>query len=253
MKIAVVTGASSGMGQQFVYALDRAEPFDEIWVIARRADRLEQLRGRVRAGLRTLPMDLQDKAAIAQYQALLEAEKPNVAVLVNAAGFGLFGTFAEMPLDDLMNMVDLNARALTAMTYATLPYMQEGSVIYNLGSMSAFQPVPYMSVYGASKAYVLSFSRAMNVELKKQGIHVMAVCPGWIKTEFFDRAIKDNTVSYFNRYYTAKQVVDQALVDMKKGKDVSVLGAPERRQVFLVKHLPHKMVMDTWCLQQKQN
>ena len=251
MKIAVISGASSGMGREFVYALDRQQKFDEIWVIARRVERLEALRPRLRAGLRVMALDLQQRESILQYQHALEQAKPDIAVQVNAAGFGVFGAFREMPLQDVMNMVDLNARALTAMTHATLPYMKGGSQIYNLGSMSSFQPVPYMTVYGASKAFVLSFSCAMNVELKKQGVHVMAVCPGWIKTEFFDRAVRDNTVSYYNRYYTARQVVDQALEDMAKGKDVSVLGAPERRQVFLVKHLPHKMVMDTWCRQQK--
>ncbi|MBQ6536875.1 MAG: short-chain dehydrogenase, partial [Firmicutes bacterium] len=87
-------------------------------------------------------------------------------------------------------------------------------------------------------------------ELKPRGIKVMAVCPGWIKTEFFDRAVRDDTVSYFNRYYSAKQVIEQALIDMDKGKDVSVLGGPEKRQVWLVKHLPHRFVMRTWCRQQ---
>ena len=103
-----------------------------------------------------------------------------------------------------------------------------------MGSMSSWQPVPYINVYGASKAYVLSFSRAPGVELKDKGIHVMTVCPGWIKTGFFSHAIHDDTVNYFNRYYTAEQVVEKAMKDLKKGKDVSVLGFPERMQVRLV-------------------
>ena len=165
MKIAVITGASSGMGREFVYALDRQQKFDEIWVIARRAERLEALRPRLRAGLRVMTLDLQQRESIPQYRQALQQAQPDVAVLVNAAGFGVFGAFREMPLEDVMNMIDLNARALAAMTHATLPYMKGGSQIYNLGSMSSFQPVPYMTVYGASQAFVLSFSCAMNVDL----------------------------------------------------------------------------------------
>ena len=89
----------------------------------------------------------------------------------------------------------------------------------------------------------LSFSRALNKELEKDGIRVMAVCPGWIRTEFFDHAMTDNTISYFDRFYDADQVVKKALKDMEKGKDVSVLGLPVRAQVLLVKLLPHRLVM----------
>ncbi len=119
-----------------------------------------------------------------------------------------------------------------------------------MGSMSSWQPVPYINVYGASKAYVLSFSRALGVELRKKGIHVMAVCPGWITTEFFDHAVHDDTITYYNRCYPPEQVVEQALKDMKRHRTVSVLGKPEQRQVRLVKYLPTDLVMRTWCRQQ---
>ena len=155
-----------------------------------------------------------------------------------------------MDRDRQLDIVDLNSRALTAMCHISIPYMTSGSRIVNMGSMSSWQPVPYINVYGASKAYVLSFSRALGVELRGQGIHVMTVCPGWIKTEFFSHAIHDNTVNYFNRYYTPEQVVNKAVKDLKKKKTVSVLGFPERMQVRLVKLLPTDMVMNTWCRQQ---
>ena len=250
MKIAVITGASSGMGREFVYALDKDEEFDELWVIARREDRLLELQEKCRARIRPVVLDLQQRESADTYKALLEEHKPEIAVLVNAAGFGLFGAFMEMELDRQLDIVDLNSRALTAMCYLSVPYMTKGSRIYNMGSMSSWQPVPYINVYGASKAYVLNFSRALGVELRDRGIKVMAVCPGWIQTEFFSHAIHDDTINYFNRYYTAKRVIDKALKDMKKGKNASVLGFPERVQVFLVKHLPVKMVMKTWCRQQ---
>ena len=250
MKIAVITGASSGMGREFVYALDRDEEFDELWVIARREQRLLELKEKCRARIRPIVLDLQTRESFALYRQLLEQEKPEIAVLVNAAGFGLFGAFMDMDMDRQLDIIDLNSRALTAMCYMSVPYMARGSRIYNMGSMSSWQPVPYINVYGASKAYVLNFSRALGVELKDRGIKVMAVCPGWITTEFFDHAVHDDTISYFNRYYPPEQVIEKALKDMKKGKNASVLGFPERVQVLLVKLLPVGFVMKTWCRQQ---
>ena len=250
MKIAVITGASSGMGREFVYALDREEQFDEIWVIARREYRLEELKAKCRNPIRPLVWDLEKRESLYAYRELLEKERPEIDVLVNAAGFGLFGTFAEMDMDRQLDIIDLNSRALTGMCHLSIPYMKAGARIWNMGSMSSWQPVPYINVYGASKAYVLSFSRALGKELEKQGIRVMAVCPGWITTEFFEHAVHDDTIRYYNRFYPPEQVIAKALRDMKKGKAVSVLGFPERVQVQLVKHLPISFIMNTWCRQQ---
>lgn len=251
MKIAIVTGASSGMGEQFVYQLDADKRYDEIWVVARRKDRLEQLQSQTRAKIRPLVADLSTNEGCSLLKAELEKVKPQVSVLVNAAGFGRFGAFTKIEISEQENMIALNVLALTSITYMVLPYMGRDSEIYQLGSLSSFQPVPYMTVYGASKAYVLSFSQALRAELAPSGIKVMAVCPGWIKTEFFNRAVSDNTIKYYNRYRQASDVVKLALVDMAKGKAVSILGHQERRQVRLVKHLPTKMVINTWLHQQQ--
>jgi len=251
-KIAVVTGASSGMGREFVRQLDGAEEFEELWVVARRAERLEELQAGLRAKLRPLALDLTETGAGEAYAALLEAERPRVAVLVNAAGFGVFGAFTERDLETQLDMIRLNDIALVRMTALTLPYMEKGGRIFQMGSLSSFQPVPYINVYGASKAFVLSYSRSLNVELRPRGIRVMAVCPGWVRTEFFDRAVSDDTVCYYDRWYTPEQVVTRALRDMDRGRDVSVCGLPVRAQVLLVKLLPHRVVMDIWCRQQKQ-
>ena len=250
MKIAVITGASSGMGREFVGAIDKEFELDEIWVIARREERLAELKGTCRAAVRPVPLDLMERSSYDVYKAMLAEEKPEIQVLVNAAGCGLFGEFMEMDMDRQLDIIELNDKALTAFCHMSVPYMPKGSYIINLASNSSWQPVPYINVYGASKAYVLNFSRALGVELCDGGIKVMAVCPGWIQTEFFSHAIHDDTINYFNRYYSAKQVIDKALKDMKKGKNASVLGFPERVQVFLVKHLPVNMVMKTWCRQQ---
>ncbi len=252
MNIAVITGASSGMGKEFALRIKETQKLDEIWLIARRKDKLEAVAEKLDIPTKILALDLTEKGAVEEYKAALAESKSTVKVLVNASGYGKFGAFTELDIDQQLNMIDLNCKALTAMTYATLPYMDKGSCIYQLGSLSAFQPVPYIGVYGAGKAYVLSFSRALNRELKGSGIKVMAVCPGWVKTEFFSRAVVDDTITYYNKFYTAKQVIDRAFRDMKKGKDVSVCGLQIRLQVGLTKLLPHKLVMAIWCKQQNK-
>ncbi len=255
MNIAVVTGASSGMGREFVLQLSSYVQVDEIWVIARRKEALEELQEEVSVPLRVICLDLCNTESFEAYQALLEQEKPNVKLLVNAAGFGKFGDFQDVPLVDDCHMIDLNCKALVAMTRLTLPYMTRGSHILQLDSLSAFQPVPYITTYGATKAFVLSYSRAINRELKPQGIRVMAMNPGWVKTEFFNHALTTNgsKVQYFNRLYEAKDVVATGLKDLyKTKKDVSIHGLPVRNQVRLVKLLPHSLVMSTWINQQKK-
>ena len=142
MKIAIVTGASSGMGREFVYALDREGKYEEIWVIARRADRLESLKTECKTAIRPIALDLGKAESFDAYRTLLETEKPNVSVLVNCAGFGKFGTYAEIPTEVACEMIDLNCKALVRMTEYTLPYMNTGAHIVELDSLSSFQPVP---------------------------------------------------------------------------------------------------------------
>ena len=238
------------MGRDFVFAIDKEFEPDEIWVIARREERLAALQEDCRAKIRPIALDLQKRESIYRYKELLEAETPEVQVLVNAAGFGLFGTFTEMDMDRQMDIVDINSRALIAMCHATIPYMLKGSKIINLASNSSWQPVPYINVYGASKAFVMNFSRALGVEIKDKGIHVMAVAPGWIKTEFFDTAVNDDTIKYYDRLYTSQEVIDKAMKDLRKGKKVSILGFPVRMQVRAIKFLPTNLVMKIWCKQQ---
>ena len=181
---------------------------------------------------------------------MLEEQTPEIQLLVNAAGCGVFGPFAEKELDKLLASARLNSLALTAMCHVSLPFMNSGANIINMGSNSAWQPVPYQAVYGASKSYVLNFSRALGRELQPKGIHVMCVCPGWIKTEFQQVAHHDDYIRYVDRWYGPEEVVEQAMKDLSKKKTVSILGHPVRRQVRLIKFLPVKLVMDIWCKQQ---
>lgn len=255
MGIAIITGASSGMGKEFAVQLDKLEKLDEIWLIARRKEKLEQLAESLNNESKVIPMDLTENSNIDSFRSLLEKENPDVKYMINCSGFGKFGRYENIPTSESLNMIDLNVKALVSITEAVLPYMHKGSTVVNLDSLSSFQPVPYMTVYGATKAFVLSYSRAMNVELKDRDIFMMAVCPGWVKTEFFDRALieGDNSVNYFNYLYEPEDVVRTAIKDMyKRKKDVSIHGFRVKFQVFLVKMLPHKMVMNVWIKQQKK-
>ena len=254
MTIAIITGASSGMGREFVRQFSKYVTVDEVWAVARRADALAQLSAECPVPVRAVPLDLCEEASFDTFADLLAQQQPDVKLLVNAAGFGKFGSFEKVHLIDDCKMIDLNCKALLKMTRLVLPYMHRGSHILQLDSLSAFQPVPYITTYGATKAFVLSYSRAMNQELKPRGIRCMAMNPGWVKTEFFNHAFEtnDSEVQYFNHLYEAADVVATGLKDLYRSKkDVSIHGLPVKFQVLLVKLVPHRMVMKIWLNQQK--
>ena len=256
MNIAIVTGASSGMGREFVIQLSAYAQVDEIWAIARRGDALEKLKEEAPVPVRPVVLDLLEMSAFSQVEAMLSEEKHKISLLVNGAGFGKFGASENIPAADECRMIDLNCKALLLMTRICLPYMARGSHILQLDSLSAFQPVPYIAAYGATKSFVLSYSRALNRELKGRGIRVMTLNPGWVKTEFFNHAFQTNgggEVQYFNRLYEADFVVKTGLKDLYHSKkDCCVPGFPIKAQVLTVKLLPHKLVMDIWQKQQKK-
>ena len=255
MKIAVVTGASSGMGREFVRQLSAYVQVDEIWAIARRREALAALKAEAPVPVRPVVQDLLKSESFDELRSLLEGEQPEIALLVNAAGFGKFGAYHKTTIEDDCRMIDLNCKALLVMTRLCIPYMKPGSHILELDSLSAFQPVPYITTYGATKAFVLSYSRAMNRELKGKGIRVMAMNPGWVKTEFFRHAFQSNDgeVQYFDRLYEAADVVKTGLRDLyKTKKDCSIHGLPVKLQVLAVKLVPHRFVMDIWLNQQKK-
>ena len=256
MKIAIVTGASSGMGREFVKQLSAYVQVDEIWAIARRESALEDLKKQVSVPVRPLALDLLQPESFDAVRELLEKERPNVRLLVNAAGFGKFGPYHKVSLEDDCRMIDLNCKALLVMTRLCIPYMAPGSHILQLDSLSAFQPVPYITTYGATKSFVLSYSRAMSRELKGKGIRVMTMNPGWVKTEFFNHAFQTNgggEVQFFDRLYEAEDVVRTGLKDLyRTRKDYSVHGLPVKLQVLAVKLVPHSIVMNIWLNQQKK-
>ena len=252
-KIAVITGASSGMGKRFAQRVNEFGTFDEIWLIARHGERLEALRETMPFPARVLALDLTDRTSFGVYEAALAEEPVEIGLLVNASGFGKFAAVADTPLQVNLNMTDLNCQAVVALCQLSIPYLGRGGQIINIASVAAFQPIPYINVYGATKAFVLSFSRALNRELKSRGIGVMAVCPFWTKTAFFDRAIKSVEAPVVKKYaamYDPDDIVARTWRDAKRGKDVCKYGFVARVQAGLTKLLPHSVVMDVWMKQQ---
>ena len=187
--IAIITGASSGIGKEFTLDLKNRENVDEVWVIARDREGLEKLKDEIPFKIKVIPMDLTKNESYEEYKKILEEEKPNVKLLINCSGYGKFDKTTKLTYQENIGMIDLNCRGLTSLTILTIPYMKKGANIVNIASVAAFQPIPYINVYAASKAYVLSFSRGLYMEVKAEGIHVMAVCPFWTRTKFFDRAV----------------------------------------------------------------
>ena len=250
--IAIVTGASSGMGKDFLNTLPNHYEVDEIWAISRDEKALKEASKEMKVKVIPLAYDLSDEKSIKEIERKLKKENPVVKILINAAGFGKFEKTTKVSYEDNIGMIKLNCEGLTSMCLITIPFMQKDSKIINFASVAAFQPVPYINIYAATKAYVLSFSRSLNRELKKDGIQVMAICPYWTKTKFFDRAVGKNIiVKKYVAMYNSIDNVNRAWKDLKKGKDVSQYGFIARAQVKLCKILPHSMVMTTWIRQQK--
>ena len=247
MKIAVVTGASSGMGREFVRQISSFyRSLDEIWVIARRRERLEELRGESRVPLRIFEGNLIKKQVYRELSCALEEEQPDIRMLVNAAGFGKSGSVEKIASEELRaqtDMVDLNCRALTRMTLFCLPYLGRGSRIINLASAAAFCPQPGFAVYTATKSYVLSFSRALGAELRRRGIYVTAVCPGPVDTEFFN--ISGALTNPLKKLTMAKaeDVVHRALKDSRAGREMSVYGIAMRAAFLGTRLVPHGLIM----------
>ena len=246
MKVAIVTGASSGLGREFVLQIaQKYSKLDEIWVIARRKDRLEALQKEVSIPLRVLEYDLNDKNCQMAFYELLDDIHPDVKILVNAAGYGIVGGFDESDYDSQIGMIDLNCKSLVSVTYRVLPYMAKKARIINFASAAAFMPQPYFAIYSATKSFVLSFSRALNMELKSRGISVTAVCPGPVKTEFFDIALANNKLPFYKKIMMAKpkKVVELAINDMTVGKDISVYGIKMKLFRLVAKIIPHSWLM----------
>lgn len=248
MKIAVVTGASSGLGEEFVRVIsEKYDEIEEIWVIARRTERLDALKERFpNKKIFPISLDLTKHESYETLSEMLESEKPEVKILVNNAGFGTLGSFEEMDMNTQTRMVDLNNRALTAVTSVSLPYMKKGSFILNVCSIASFAPTARMAVYCSTKSYVLAFSKALRFELKKKGINVLALCPGPMDTEFLPTAgIEKGRSHTFDTLPRVNPAVaaEKALRHASKGRGIYTPRAFYKLYRFLAKVLPHGIVM----------
>lgn len=241
MKIAVVTGASSGMGKEFAYQIDRKYgKLDEIWLIARRKERLMELEKELHMPARVLAMDMTDDSDMKAFADCLKENNPDIKLLVNCAGYGKIGRFDEIDIYEQTGMIDLNCKALTLFTGICLPYVSTHSRIINAASAAAFSPQPGFNVYAATKAYVLSFSRALNAELRSRKVTVTAICPGPVDTEFFDIA---GSKGMKLKCSDPAKVVTKAIKDAALGNEISVYGVTMKVAEAAAKILPHKVVM----------
>lgn len=246
MKIAIVTGASSGMGREAVLQIaERFPNLREIWVIARRKERLEALQNMVSVPLRVFALDLASETAGMELEQALKELRPEVKLLVNAAGYGKLGAVGENSCLDETGMVLLNCEVLCAVTHQVLPFMSENSRIIQFASSAGFLPQPDFAIYAASKAFVLSYSRALHAELRGRRIAVTAVCPGPVETEFFEIAQSGKKAPFFKKLFLAdsKKVVRKALRDSMMGKTVSVYGISMQLFSIFCKLLPHDLIL----------
>ncbi|PWG59251.1 SDR family NAD(P)-dependent oxidoreductase [Bifidobacterium catulorum] len=251
VNIIVVTGASSGMGREFVdqiahWAAAGRIAADEIWVIARREERLRALARTVKVKVRPVALDLADSDGLEAYRRLLARERPNIVLLANCAGFGKMDHFENVPLADDLDMVDLNVKAPIAMVSHSLPYMRAGAKIVNLCSISGFLPCPYINVYAATKAFMVSWSRALGRELAHRGIRVTAACPYWVRTEFLDRARTAAGRSVFHNFVgimDARAVMRAIIADTFRGRALSLPGWPAKAIFAATRLLPVRALM----------
>lgn len=247
MKIAIITGASSGLGEKFALQIDKSRPeIEEIWLIARREDRLKALAEKLTKKSKVLSLDITSAEDLQKYSTTLKTENACVGILINNAGYGKIGNFTELKTEDNVGMVSLNCEALTAITALTLPYITENGEIINSCSIASFAPNTRMAVYSATKAYVMSLSRALRVELKSRKINVLAVCPGPMDTEFLPLAgIQKGTSRTFDTLprVSPEKVAEKSLIASKRKKAVYTNRFFYKFYRILAKLLPHSLVM----------
>lgn len=222
-------------------------------VIARRKDKLEELIRTIPYPVNILSLDLTDRNSFIIYDDYIKANNLKISLLINCSGYGHFGATDSIEYGNNLNMVDLNCQAIVALCQISLQYMDNNSKIINIASVAGFQPVPYMNLYAATKAFVISYSRGLNRELKNRNICVTAVCPLWTKTEFFEHAVDNDNivVKKYNVLFEPKDVVNRAMRDSLHNRDISVYGFITRLQRFIVKFVPHGIIMNYWLKEQK--
>lgn len=246
MKTAIITGASAGLGREFLRHLPTLFPdIEEYWLVSRSKDKLTEAAREVPRQCRIFPLDLTLDESYERFAAELEKLKPEVWMLINNSGCGFLGNVGEGELKKQTQMVDLNLKGLTAMTHVTLPYMHKGGCVINVSSIASFCPNPRMTVYSASKAYVTAFTFGISEELKARGITATAVCPGPMDTDFIKvGGIKGNSKTFdVLPYCDPAKVAYGALVAAGYGKTVYTPTAFYKFYRVLAKLTPTKLMM----------
>lgn len=244
--IVIIVGASSGLGEEFALQIDaHLRKTDEIWLIARRKDRLLEVSSRMRNNTKILAMDITHPGQIELLKNCLIDNDCKIRMLVNCAGYGMIGDFCGMSIDEQLGMIRLNCDALTHLTHVCIPFMAKKSRIIQMASSAAFIPQPGFAVYAASKAYVESFSKALREEVISKEIYVTTVCPGCVDTPFFDIAERTGKILAIKKATMADtaSVVTKALKDSCAKRSMSVYGVPINIMWCMTKVLPHGFLL----------
>lgn len=249
-KIAIVTGASGGIGKEFTKLLLKEE-VDEIWAIARNKEKLESLKSELGDKIIAISKDLSKTEDILSIGKMLEEEKLVIAFLINNAGLARMGNYNDFTVEEIEKTIKINCSAFTILSTICIPYMKKGSRILNMSSASSFQPLPYINLYAATKAFERSYSRALNVELKNIGISVTAVCPSWVDTDLLIKEVNGKKVK-FPGIVSPEKVAIKALKDAKRGKDMSVCTLYVKYLHVLAKMFPQKLIMNIWVKSTKK-
>lgn len=249
MSLAIITGASSGIGREFALQLKEKAGVDKFCLIARRKERLEALRDELMVDCTVISADLSSDEGILKVREYLENEKPRVKFLVNAAGFGDFGGFDEISEETVVKMIDLNVKALVRLTHMCIPYMERGGRIIEMGSGSCFTPLPYFNVYSSSKVFVLHYTKSLNHEIKKYGVRATCFCPGWVDTDFIGLAKQNESVTMPKEtrpLLKLEKCVAKCVKSAVKGRAMCVTGWYTKMQHVLFKLVPDNILTKIW-------
>lgn len=254
-KIGIITGASSGMGKEFALQIAKKYDYDQLWLVARRKDKLEELTNQINNEknfelAKPIVLDLSGKKGVNFFKNLLEEEDRFlkridsslcIGLLINNAGFGTYGPFDDTDTEREMDMVDLNCTSLTGMCGIALPYLKKDSVIINTASLAAFMPLGNFAVYGATKSFVLSFSVALAAELKSKGIKVCALCPGSVSTEFANIA-SEGVRKEVKGGHDPVKVISHCLKKAFSGKTIAIWYPKWKFTAFLSRIVSRNLV-----------
>ncbi len=242
--ISIITGATGGIGREFVKQQLREE-IDEIWAVARNVEKLNKLKEEFGEKIVLISADLSTKSSFEYIERMLKEKRPFICYLINNAGEGKMKAYHEYSNTELEAGIATHCTATAVLCNLCIPYMGKNSHIINMASQSAFQPVPYINLYASCKAFVKSYSRALNVELKGTGISATVACPGWVKTNLLEYERNGRQI-HFPGIASPEAVVRKTMKDANKGKDISVYGVYVKYMHLLAKLFPHRLVMKSW-------